>query len=113
MPFRKAKFNIDGQQDVFEGYTDGQLWNGWECPHFPKTELPKIAAWLGTQEAEAEYVEAADTFVVMSTESEIETEEFPGLDIVVDGEIIHVYAIGAWSWIWDEVEDEDEEDEDV
>lgn len=34
----KAKFSIDGYGKEYEGYTKGNLWNGWECPLFTKEQ---------------------------------------------------------------------------
>lgn len=36
---KKAIFCIDVISDNYVGYTDGQHWNGWECPWLPKSEV--------------------------------------------------------------------------
>lgn len=38
-----SKFRIDGEEDLFEGYTDGTLWNGWANVCFTREQVSK---WL-------------------------------------------------------------------
>ena len=41
--YEKARFVINGvTDDEFEGYTNGELWNGWEKPYFEKRISDKI-----------------------------------------------------------------------
>lgn len=37
-----SKFNIDGEEDLFEGYTDGTLWNGWANVCFTREQVSML-----------------------------------------------------------------------
>jgi hypothetical protein len=41
-PLIKGYFSIDGSTEpdnVFEGYTDGNIWNGWACVAFTREQM--------------------------------------------------------------------------
>ena len=40
-----SEFIVDGEEDLFEGYTDGTLWNGWANVWFTRKQVSK---WLDT-----------------------------------------------------------------
>ena len=101
-PFRASMFTID-EGPVFSGYTQDYYWNGWECPTFDRENTEKILAWVASTGCETLFNEDEDAAVVIDPNNDGEAEVFEGYDISVDGETIHVYAVGAYSWIWDEV----------
>lgn len=104
---RKTKFNICDDERVYEGYTDGTLWNGWECPWFTKEVAEQIMKDLRGDGAETEYNENTDSYSVMLPDS-VE-DVFDGEYVDTEDGVKHLYPIGAWCWIWDEVQLEDEE----
>ena len=98
---RKALFNIEGGQ-VYVGYTDGYLWNGWATPYFTLAEAKKIQAeW-----ERLTYDEDKDEFRIQYEEYD-EPYIWKGEDhYTVDGKL-HLYGIGAYSHIWDRLGDDD------
>lgn len=95
--WRRARFEIEGVEKTFEGWTDGTLWNGWAKPHFGFAVAQAVA-----QEFGGEYREGQDAFVTKTNGNEEETWE--AVIISSLGEIrTKVYPIGAGAWIWDRV----------
>jgi hypothetical protein len=102
MGMRKAKFSLEGFDGVFEGYTFGQRWNGWQVPYFTKEVGLKIMEAMAEDEGNhPKYDEERDMFVV-SNDYDDATEEFPAMEFAGDGEIHKLYPIGSGSWVWDE-----------
>jgi hypothetical protein len=109
----KVRFYLDGFEGTFEGYTFGQRWNGWQVPYFTKEVGQAIMDEMNNDEGNtAVYDEERDMFVVSNTYDD-GTEEFPGMDIAGDGEILHLYPIGSGSWVWDIAKEEEPEPESV
>lgn len=54
------------------------------------------------EEPKARYDEPSDTFIIQELieDEEYEPVEYSGENITVNGNNIHVYAVGAGSWIW-------------
>ena len=101
---RKALFNIDGGQ-VYVGYTNGYLWNGWATPYFTYKEVRRIQTEWNNYEPWLVYNEVKDEFHI-HYEGDDEPYIWKGEDIkTVDG-IQHLYGIGAYSHIWDELDDD-------
>jgi len=106
---RPARFAL-GHSDYKQahpGYTFGDLWNGWECPYFPRESADAIAlemnAGLGAEgitydpERDAYVINAEAYGYDPGDEPEIvKAERIPGADVPV-------YAIGNRSWCWEEV----------
>ena len=102
---RKALFNIDGGE-VYVGYTDGHLWNGWATPYFPLAEALKIQAEWNDEDNPMTYDEVNDEFR-MHYDGDDEPYIWRGEDYyTVDGKL-HLYGIGAYSHIWDELDEDD------
>lgn len=99
--YRKSTFNID-DGEMIEGYTNGATWNGWACPNFNLENAMILASQFSEYDSSKMlYDTQKDTFFYQVDGEEI-VEEWTGKDIEVDGEIIHVYPIGAYCWVWDE-----------
>lgn len=99
--YRKSSFNID-DGEMIKGYTNGSTWNGWACPYFNFENATILAnEFLQYDDSKMLYDTKKDTFYYKIDGEEI-MEEWTGEDIEVDGEIIHVYPIGAYCWVWDE-----------
>jgi hypothetical protein len=105
--FVKAHFCIDSIPSTkFEGYTNGDDWNGFACPFF-EGGIAELVLKASEQNGYSwEYVPEDDTFIVRNTADpiEYEPERFEGQIISVGNNEIKVYAIGAYSWIWGECE---------
>lgn len=99
----KAKFYI-AEGPRYDGYTDGSLWNGWECPWFTKEAADQIAREVNDGYSSMTYNKVNDCFIYKEYGDE-EPNFFKGEDI--QGK--HLYPVGAYSWIWDKA-DEKEED---
>ena len=97
---RKTKFQICGDERVYEGYTDGSLWNGWECPWFTKEVAEQIMKDLNRDDVETSYSEATDSYIVYRAD-DVE-DVFEGEYVATEDGGKHLYPIGAWCWIWDE-----------
>ena len=95
--FRKAMFTLEGSEITYEGWTDGQLANGWAMPHFELQEAMRVAAACNGR-----FDPASNTFrnrrgavLEMWKVSEIKTAE---------GRRLKVFALGAGLWRWRRVE---------
>lgn len=99
---KKSLFTIDGFEGIFEGYTQGQYWNGWACPYFTK-EVAETIMNANNKCADVDFRMSynADTDTFSRPYDEEEVEEFKGIDI--DG--LHLYPIGTMCWIWDDLAD--------
>jgi hypothetical protein len=100
--FYKSVFTTDNIH-VFEGYTKGDKWNGWDTPYFTKDVALKVLEWLKQRldYHKSEYDSKLDAMITAYESDDVEVWE--GMDIVVNGETIHVYPIGAYSWIWETI----------
>jgi hypothetical protein len=98
--FRTGHFRLDGTVDhSVTGYTDGSLWNGWATPVFDRDTATMIMRavdeanrrlGLDEEDEDAELVSYdpdQDAFLVGHADGPI---AFPGYDVDVDGERIHV-----------------------
>lgn len=105
-------FGIDPDTELYPGYTFGDSWNGWATPHFTKEVAERVCALAYSTGAYGGYDEAQDAFVgVLEGVSPEDIDVWPGQDIVVDGQTVHVYPVGAWDWCWDSYQDFYEEQE--
>lgn len=96
---KKSLFTIDGFDALFEGYTDGQHWNGWACPYFPKKvadEIMRVGNKINGEDYQMRYDAETDAYIYGVGE---ETETFKGFN--VNGN--QFYPIGTMSWIWDDI----------
>jgi hypothetical protein len=95
--YRRAKFGLEGSEKEFEGWTDGQLWNGWAMPTFEFGAAQEVAKSFNGR-----YDRERDCYI---TRLQDDDEEFwPAEEIVlVGGKKMKVYPIGSGAWIWDEV----------
>ena len=98
--FYKDEFCMDMSEETFQGFTDGDTWNGFACPYFIYEEAARLLNEFGN---EWEFDEEKDSFLVhpLGDSEYDEPEEFGSVMIQVDGEEVKTYAIGAYSWIWD------------
>lgn len=99
---RKTRFVIDTNEKTYEGYTDGTLWNGWECPWFTKEVADEMMADLRNEGVETEYCEKTDSYIIKDDNNET-PDVFDGAYVKTKDGVLHLYPVGAWCWIWDEV----------
>lgn len=102
--WRKSQFFLDtAPEQIFEGYTDGSLWNGWATPRFSFDEAIRIVKMFGFKPEEVHRVqEHAFKFPDPDEPEEyfgelIETPDRP--------EGIWLYPIGTRAWTWREKKD--------
>lgn len=99
---KKSLFTIDGFDAIFEGYTQGQHWNGWACPYFTKEVAGKIMQVNNKSHDfkayQMHYDKEQDAFIRQEDEGD-EPYVMKGIDI--DG--MHLYPIGTMCWIWDDI----------
>lgn len=102
--FRKTFFSLEGVDDQeFEGFTDGSLWNGWEKPYFALKSAQSVLDALG-----AVWTFDEDKKVLRANfdagngfddyEWEAETLTLP------DGGTVQAYPIGSGEFIWEETQ---------
>ena len=110
MSVYKARFQIDDSAS-FEGYTRGDLWNGFACPRFTKEEGLKIVQHFNTEDYPARFNEEKDQFefTMDDYKDEGSLDVTTPVNIEFEGNELKVYPIGAWGWIWDEVKEEEDE----
>jgi hypothetical protein len=97
--FGKGKFAMTDAERAFDGWSNGQLWNGWEMPGFEFQVCKEILAWMGDDKAR--YDGDRDVFITANQDGE---EIWPAESIAIrDGTRIKVYGLGAGSWTWEEV----------
>ena len=102
MTVLKRVFYIE-DSPLFEGFTEGETWNGWQCPSFT-LDIAKnvISMWADDDETSAYYDERLDMFLVVgSISTEPEVEIYASKTIEYQGESIKVYSIGSQSLCWD------------
>ena len=99
--WRRSRFEIEGVEAEFAGWTDGRLWNGWAMPYFEVAEAERVLKLL--TDGQGRFDSEKDCFVTRNSDGEDEIWE--GRQIpVVGGQQVRVYGVGAGAWIWDEVE---------
>jgi hypothetical protein len=97
--FRRTRFVLADSEEAFEGWTNGELWNGWEMPEFEKAMAERLLAWLGDQRGR--FDGKLEAFVTMSQDGE--EEIWAGEEITItDGSRIKAYPVGAGAWTWEE-----------
>jgi hypothetical protein len=91
---RNAKFYLDCLPDhEWDGFTEGDDWNGWACPYFTEAEALRLnAALVALATAEGHLDD--DTFDIRWSLSDWRT-------LTVQGQ--PVYGVGAYDWTWSEI----------
>ena len=97
--FSKGRFCLADGDRTFDGWSNGQLWNGWEMPRFELKVGQEILGWMGDDKAR--FDGDRDAFITVNQDGE--EEVWPAESIAItDGSRIKVYGLGAGSWIWEE-----------
>jgi hypothetical protein len=97
---RTAKFSIDVYGDqVFDGYTQGETWNGWACPFFTFEQAQRIVQAHKGFELAAWYDKEQDSFAFcFEQDRTADRDEFGSKKI--EGQ--KLYPVGSHCWIWEE-----------
>lgn len=104
--FRKTKFGMDAIDGVYEGYTDGDTWNGWACPYFEYSEAERVLKASQVNGFLWSYDKSEDRFTVWNRAeypAKDAPEVFRAAEIDAGGRSIRAYPVGAYTWIWEEV----------
>jgi len=99
----KGTFTLDTLDGlVFNGYSTGEMWNGWEYPYFERDEAENVLRASEANNYYWHYDAEADAFVVRSAEDpeDYEPEVFSGVKVEIDGKEMILYGIGANTWTW-------------
>lgn len=103
---KKTWFTIDGLEDnSYQGYTDGQTWNGWQCPLFELNVALKLADDLnqvntvnGQLFSKIVFDEKSQQFVNEDYDCpKEEWETFAATEH--DGK--KLFALGSYAWCWE------------
>lgn len=94
----KVLLCIDADKGIFEGYSMGSSFNGWQCPFFPKAVADFINSSYDSKTSRMNYLDESDTFIVDYEDGT--QSEYKGEDCLVNGEIKHLYPIGNFEWTW-------------
>lgn len=96
--FRKGRFTLANAGKSFDGWSNGELWNGWEMPRFEFAVCQEILRFIGDKRGR--FDGSRDAFVIGSGEEE---EPWPAEEITItDGSRIKACPLGAGSWTWEE-----------
>src|SRR5688500_13163229 len=68
--FHRANFEIEGVDERFAGWSDGQVWNGWAMPCFEFPEATKVITAMAP--GTGRYDAALDEFVTVILDEEQE-----------------------------------------
>lgn len=98
---KPAIFFLEPIHGKYPGFTDGQTWNGWECPVFTFDEAVKILNASKCNGYTWHYDSESEAFII---DFDDEQEYCPADLIEVNGNIEIVYPIGTASWIWEKEE---------
>jgi hypothetical protein len=97
---KSTKFTIETFGDrVFEGYTNGDDWNGWACPYFTFDQAQSIVSAYHDHGWPAHYDKANDRFVFSMMHAGADEDEVYS-PMEEDG--LKLYPIGTANWIWEE-----------
>ncbi len=94
----KAVFVLDAfEGEEFEGYTQGETWNGFECPYFLFESAQRLMSALSAEGQTAFYDEKTDEFVCAEEDYEDAPDRYGALEVEGLGKL---YPVGAFVWTW-------------
>ena len=99
--WQKSKFELEGCDQVFEGWTSGRRWNGWAMPYFELAEAKRLTEAIA--ENGVRYDAERDAFVSFGIDGDEEVWEGTVIS-TVGASSIKVYGVGAGAWIWEEID---------
>jgi hypothetical protein len=100
---RVATFIIDAMPGhVFNGFTIGNMWNGWARPFFTYDEAQRIVAAHKEQGLNAYYDHESDGFAFEVSCPSGDYDLFHKMEIAS----MRLYPVGSGNWIWEEAVEE-------
>lgn len=98
--FQKATFTLDAfEGEEFEGYTQGETWNGFACPYLPFESAQRLMSVLRAEGQMAFYDEKTDQFVCAEEdEDEEDADRYRAIEIEGLGKL---YPVGSRVWTWE------------
>ncbi len=94
----KAVFVLDAfEGEEFEGYMQGETWNGFACPYFPFESAQRLMLVLCAAGQTAFYDEKTDEFVCAEEDYEDDPDRYGALEVEGLGKL---YSVGAFAWTW-------------
>lgn len=101
--FKPGQYCIDGLEGTYEGFDQGESWNGWAVPYFPLSEARRIAGRYAAQPATvegqqplADFDEARGVIRLYDPTADEWDETAP---TTVHGQPL--YPVGARLWTWE------------
>src|SRR5690554_852187 len=104
--FQRARFSTDALLEMrFEGFTDGETWNGWACPYFTHDVAKAVLRASQKNGYNWSYEVQTDAFVVSHRDDpeDYEPERFEAIRIDIENESFVVYGVGSFSWTWEQM----------
>lgn len=111
MSLRQGKFYMEVYDpELFEGWTDGELWNGWATPLFQYEEAARMMDVHNRMDPvvdpedkpRAWYDAERDRFCFITEGTGREIEYYSACLRQAGGEMRKLYGIGSWYWTWEE-----------
>lgn len=107
---RRGKFRIEVYDpELFEGWTDGELWNGWATPVFEYEEARRMMDVHNKMEPldpedtpQAWYEGDKDRFCFIEMGADREVEYYAAYKQEAEGEVRKLHGVGTWYWTWEE-----------
>lgn len=100
----KARFVLDAfAEEEFEGYTQGETWNGFACPYFPFESAVRLMNVLELARQTAFYDAETDQFVHAEEDCEDDPDRYGSIKVSGIGKL---YPVGTAVWTWEKVENE-------
>lgn len=90
-----SKFTLSDSYEVFEGYTDGSLWNGWANVCFTRDQIRKF---FDTTPYDHKFLEVgnplnSEEYPLLVVFWDDKEEVFPSSPLPIDGDILEGYFL--------------------
>jgi hypothetical protein len=90
-----SKFTLSDNDEVFEGYTDGSLWNGWANVCFTRDQIRKF---FDTTPYDYKFLEVGnplngEEYPLLVIFWDDKEEVFPSSPLPIDGDIVEGYFL--------------------
>lgn len=101
---KKSQFSINDGKTYHDGFTLGELWNGWACPYFEHEVCRNIMQEINKLSEETQsgerllYDDKKDVFIY-EVDNEV-NDEYRSMCILYNQEVRVVYPLGAYGWVW-------------
>ncbi len=96
--FRRGSFALADTEKSFDGWSNCQMWNGWEMPRFEFQACKEILGWI--DDNKARYDAVWDASIQVNDDGEDEVWPVESITIT-NGTQIKTHDLGAGTWMWD------------